>query len=295
MKLIIGASGAVGIPTIKNMIKSGHEFCVLSSNEESALKLRALGVVNVIVGDYREDGVLASVMRDVQSVCYIPARHIEDELEVGKSIVDAAKVVKLDHFLFCSAFNAFTININGFPFTNSMNTAGGIYIVRDPRDVALSLSNHFNISHQEAVDNMKNMQHYEFYDVNLSKGFKRTIMGNWPSNYNSWRYYQGRDIHLVKYEDMIKEPTNTFYKILKYINLFKSFDLDEKKIKNAIETTSFKNLSKMENEKGFKELGSGSNFFRKGKIGDWQESLEPRLAKEIENNFKKEMKELGYI
>ena len=104
MKLIIGASGAVGIPTIKNMIKSGHEFCVLSSNEESALKLRALGVVNVIVGDYREDGVLASVMRDVQSVCYIPARHIEDELEVGKSIVDAAKVVKLDHFLFCSAF-----------------------------------------------------------------------------------------------------------------------------------------------------------------------------------------------
>ena len=51
----------------------------------------------------------------------------------------------------------------------------------------------------------------------------------------------------------------------------------------------------MESEKGFKELGSGCNFFRKGKIGDWQESLEPRLAKEIENNFKKEMKELGYI
>ena len=34
---------------------------------------------------------------------------------------------------------------------------------------------------------------------------------------------------------------------------------------------------------------------RKGNIGDWQESLEPRLVKEIENNFKKEMKELGYI
>ena len=215
--------------------------------------------------------------------------------EIVKNWLELQKFINLNNKInFLKTHNG-NFNINGFPFTNTENTAGGIYIVRDPRDVALSLSNHFDISHQEAVDNMKNMQHYEFYDVNLSKGFKRTIMGNWPSNYNSWRYYQGRDIHLVKYEDMIKEPTNTFYKILKYINLFKSFDLDEKKIKNAIETTSFKNLSKMENEKGFKELGSGSNFFRKGKIGDWQESLEPRLAKEIENNFKKEMKELGYI
>ena len=215
--------------------------------------------------------------------------------EIVKNWLELQKSINLNNKInFLKTHNG-NFNINGFPFTNTENTAGGIYIVRDPRDVALSISNHFNISHQEAVDNMKNMQHYEFYDVNLSKGFKMTIMGNWSSNYNSWRYYQSRDIHLVKYEDMIKEPTNTFYKILKYIKLFKSFDLDEKKIKNAIETTSFKNLSKMENEKGFKEFGSESNFFRKGKVGDWQKSLEPRLTKEIENNFKKEMKELGYI
>ena len=78
MKMIIGASGAVGIPTIKNMIQSRQEFCVLSSSEKSAIKLRAMGVVNVIVGSFREDGVLDTVMHDVKSVCYIPARHIED-------------------------------------------------------------------------------------------------------------------------------------------------------------------------------------------------------------------------
>ena len=215
--------------------------------------------------------------------------------EIVKNWLDLQKFINSNGKInFLKTHNG-NFNINGFPFTNTENTAGGVYIVRDPRDVALSLSNHFNISHQEAVDDMKNMHHYEFYDVNLSKGFKKTIMGNWSSNYSSWRYYQGRDIHLVKYEDMIKEPANTFYKILKYINLFKSLKKEKKKIKNAIETTSFKNLSKMENEKGFKELGSGSNFFRKGKMGDWQESLAPKLVKEIENSFKKEMKELGYI
>ena len=186
-------------------------------------------------------------------------------------------------------------NINGFPFTNSQNTIGGIYIVRDPRDVILSLANHFNVSHEKAAIDMNNMQNYEYYDKNLRKGFKITIMGTWSSNYLSWRHYQARDIHLVKYEDMINDPNNTFYKILKYINSFISFNIDKEKIRKAIEVTSFEHLSKMENEEGFKELGSGNKFFRKGKIGDWQKTLNPKLIKKLEINFQKEMKELGYI
>ena len=71
--------------------------------------------------------------------------------------------------------------------------------------------------------------------------------------------------------------------------------IDRTKIRKAIEATSFKNLSKMENEKGFLELGGGKKFFRKGIIGDWQNNLDPKLVKTIEENFNKEMKELGYI
>ena len=118
-------------------------------------------------------------------------------------------------------------NINGFPFTNSENTVGGIYIVRDPRDVALSYANHFNLGHEEVVLNMNNMQNYEFYDKDLNKGFKISIMGTWASNYNSWRYYQGRSIHLVKYENMINNPEEVFYKVLKYLNSFMSFEIDK--------------------------------------------------------------------
>ncbi len=186
-------------------------------------------------------------------------------------------------------------NINGFPFTNTENTIGGIYIVRDPRDVAISNADHFNISHEEAVLNMSNMQNYEFYDKDLHKGFKISILGTWSSNYNSWKNYQGRHIHLVKYEDMIKKPDDEFYKILEYLSSFIPFKVDRIKIGKAIEDTSFKNLSKMENEKGFLELGGGKKFFRKGIIGDWQNNLDPKLVKTIEENFNKEMKELGYI
>ena len=186
-------------------------------------------------------------------------------------------------------------NINGYPFTNSKNTIGGIYVVRDPRDVVLSLSNHFNITYEQAFNNMNNMQNYEFYDKNLTNGFRNSIMGTWSSNYNSWRYYQEKKIHLVKYEDMIKKPENTFLEILKYLNLFLSFNIDENKIKEAIKDTSFQNLKEMENKAGFKELGSGDKFFRKGIIGDWEQTLNPQMIKNIETNFQKEMRELDYI
>lgn len=105
MKLIIGASGAVGIPTIKQLVNMGEDLRALSSSEASAKRLRELGVNEVIVGDYRVDGVVEGAMEGIEAVCYVPARFKADEFEVGRRIVDAAKGAGLEHFLFCSAFH----------------------------------------------------------------------------------------------------------------------------------------------------------------------------------------------
>ncbi len=215
--------------------------------------------------------------------------------EIVKNWINLQTYINLNNKInFLKTHNG-NFNINGFPFTDSKNTIGGIYVVRDPRDVVLSLSNHFNITYEQAFTNMNNMQNYEFYDKNLTHGFRSSIMGTWSSNYNSWKYYQGQKIHLVKYEDMIKNTENTFLKILQYLNLFFSFEINENKIKRTIEITSFKNLRQMEEKTGFKELGSGDKFFRKGKVGDWQQTLNPEMIKNIETSFQKEMKELNYI
>ena len=105
MKLIIGASGAVGIPLIKQLVQRGEALRALSSSETSAERLRGLGVGEVIVGDYRGNGVVERAMDGVDGACYVPARFVADEFEVGKRIVDAAKGAALEHFLFCSAFH----------------------------------------------------------------------------------------------------------------------------------------------------------------------------------------------
>jgi len=46
---------------------------------------------------------------------------------------------------------------------------------------------------------------------------------------------------------------------------------------------------------GFSERWGKDNFFRKGLINEWKYNLPTNLIKLIEDKFKKEMIELGYL
>ena len=120
-------------------------------------------------------------------------------------------------------------------------------------------------------------------------------MGDWSSNYKSWKYYQARKIHLVRYEDMMNNSEKTFRNILDYLSKFLPLKLNNEKIKSALEITSFSNLTSMEKKTGFTEIGSGEKFFRKGEVGEWKKKLDPKLANRLEEAFKKEMIELNYL
>ena len=50
----------------------------------------------------------------------------------------------------------------------------------------------------------------------------------------------------------------------------------------------------MEGEQGFEET-QNNKFFRKGQKDSWKNELNLDLRKKLEENFKNEMKELGYL
>ena len=100
---------------------------------------------------------------------------------------------------------------------------------------------------------------------------------------------------LIKYEDLHKDTLKNFKSILFFIKKFTKIEIDDVKIKKTIDTCSFKNLSQIEKEKGFKEKQGKENFFRKGEIDEWKNILPKNLIKKIEENFKNEMKELNYL
>ena len=38
------------------------------------------------------------------------------------------------------------------------------------------------------------------------------LMGSWSDNYNSWKNYKGRELIIVKYEDLINNALKSFSK-----------------------------------------------------------------------------------
>jgi uncharacterized protein YbjT (DUF2867 family) len=105
MILIIGASGAVGIPLIKQLVARGIPLKALTSSEASEKNLKSLGVEETVLGDFTIDADVRKAMKGAASACYIPSRFREDEFEIGKRVVDAAIAEELEHLLVCSAYH----------------------------------------------------------------------------------------------------------------------------------------------------------------------------------------------
>ena len=187
------------------------------------------------------------------------------------------------------------INFNIYDFTNLKNTIGVIHIVRDPRDVLVSYSHHQNTSHEDILQKMKSMNNFE-----KTNDFKdRTLLTSWNNHYNSWRSFPKNNL-LIKYEDLSKDPLKYFTNIVKHLNQIYGSKIDDKRIEESIEQVKFENLQKIETRDTFYEnpienIDKGKNFFRKGKIGQWREDLSKETLTKIENEFSKEMREIGYI
>ena len=183
------------------------------------------------------------------------------------------------------------VTVNNSKFTNSNNTLGFIYLVRDPRDIILSYSSHLGISLEETFELMK----YDLsYEVTTRENLKEVLLGSWSSNYNSWKSFKSVKGLIVKYEDLVTKTEDSFVKIIKYLEKISNLKFDLDKLKKCIINTNFDTLKKLETEKGFNERGKNI-FFRKGKVGDWKENLDHKIIKKIEEIFYKEMKELGYL
>ena len=83
---------------------------------------------------------------------------------------------------------------------------------------------------------------------------------------------------------------------MKKISKEEKTQIDNERLKNTIEETSFENLKNLEKKKGFLEKQNRKvNFFNQGKENNWKEILPKEISSEIEKKFSKEMLELGYL
>ena len=188
-------------------------------------------------------------------------------------------------------------NFLGSDFTNKKNTAGVVYVVRDPRNVITSISNHYQLNLQKSLNFLLDEKRFLFNknDPNdLTEENIITLLGSWKDHYNSWKIASNSII--IRYEDLLYNTRPEINKISIFMKKFTEFNVNDEKIQNILKTTSFEKLKKMEEKEGFEEASNPNiKFFNLGPNNNWKNVLDKNLINSIEKNFNEEMKELRYI
>ena len=220
--------------------------------------------------------------------------------------VKAQEKINLDNNLrFFKTHNVFG-KINNHDFTNSQNSLGCIYIVRDPRNVISSLKNHYELDDDKAVNWMTNKKQF-LYDVEKVEEFGFSdfqFISSWDMNYKSWKVQKKIPLKFIKYEDLLNETFTISKEIINFINDLT--DNKEKiniaKLKNTIKSTSFSKLKNNEIKYGFSEaVNSQKNkqnkikFFKLGPENNWRKILDKNLKEKLNKVFKKDLDELSYF
>lgn len=187
-------------------------------------------------------------------------------------------------------------------FVSTQTTKAAICVIRDPRQVALSLINHYNFDSQEqAFDFLKNNK---LISPPYNKNDNKEIICNtpcppWDVFYNSWIQCKKKfPVYIVRYEDMFEKEN--FIDLLKFINEnlnVKNLKIDKTKADEVFERSKLKNLKKLETSAGFIEKleNNTKSFFNEGEISTWKQKLKQEIIDKIEAKFNILMKDFNYI
>ena len=224
---------------------------------------------------------------------------LQNGVDVAKQWLNVQKEINKNYkkTLFFKTHNA-CVAVNKNLFTDSDNTAGCIYVVRDPRNIITSYKNFEKKTYDEILNHMKNKEAFLFSEKKT--GFKSfEFIGSWANNYNSWFHNKlGIPICLIKYEDLVKDTLGELRKIIDFIanvQNIKNYSFNNEKAERGVSDSSFENLSKMEQDRGFNEARHDQKFFNMGEKNNWQKLLPISIKENIEQSFYSEMKELNYL
>jgi len=167
-------------------------------------------------------------------------------------------------------------------------TDSAIYIVRDPRDVAVSLAEHMAVSIDRAIEIMGT----DGYAIKQNNHSPHHWLGSWSTHVGSWLRLKESDVfpvEIIRYEDMQNAPITTFTTIVEAFGL----ENDYAKIAASLEAVSFDRVQRQEQERGFRETQNGT-FFSHGEAGGWMTKLTPEQVDRIEANHCDMMNRFSY-
>lgn len=177
-------------------------------------------------------------------------------------------------------------------FTDESVCLGYIYIVRDPRDIAISYTHHCGGDLDVAINTIL------FNEKNYASHHKANeLISTWKKHLFSWNKLNKVPRLFIKYEDMLENTKKILIEIISFINNLTNLSIrqDDVFLNNILSSTNFSYLQSLETQNGFKEATANTSFFRKGTSNQWRSILTKEQKNLIENELKVPMKHLGYL
>lgn len=168
-------------------------------------------------------------------------------------------------------------------------TAGCIYLLRDPRDVAVSFSRHLGLSLDQTIAFMADPEA-------ATGGTDTTVyvrLATWSAHVHFWIHRPSPQLHVLRYEDMLADPVAAFGGLVRFLGAASEPD----RLARAVKFSDFEELRAQEVARGFVErpAQSGDVFFRIGRAGQWRHVLSAAQAGRIERDHGAIMQRYGYV
>ena len=167
-----------------------------------------------------------------------------------------------------------------------------IYVVRDPRDVAVS-----NYHWEMKQRSMGESYPIETFVQRWMEPVYWARLGCWGDHVTSWlSTRQGREgFLLLRYEDMLANPETEMGKVARLLGI----EAGPERLARAVELSSADRMRRLEKDQGdkwvqTKDTRQDKQFVRNAASGDWRTILPEDSVQRIEGAWGDTMKTLGY-
>lgn len=180
---------------------------------------------------------------------------------------------------------------DGSPVHDAAVTHRAIYLIRDPRDVAVSWARFTGMELDQAIGWMAD-EAAALSSPSAAIGIQIPHgTGSWSDNVTSWIDDSELSPLVVRFEDMLADTPGRLRLIADHLG----WRADDDAIEMAVRSTTFGKLARDERRSSFAERPSGTAaFFRSGRAGDWRAVLSDAQAARIERDHGPVMARFGY-
>ncbi len=171
-------------------------------------------------------------------------------------------------------------------------TAAAIYLVRDPRDIAVSYAHYFGVDIDTAIERMADRSYRVAAKTHSGHFHVPQTYSSWSEHVLSWIDRSGLSPLVLRYEDMVADMGIA----LRQVSDLLGWNSTAAAIEGAVASTRFDRLQAQERAFGFREVKLKEQpFFRKGKAGTWRDTLSVAQVARIEAEHGAVMERLGYL